>query len=75
MADDNNFEEMIKKLAGLTNKDINSITIKQTAKGDFYADVKIYFPVGNRDAENSAILQIVDIYEKLSHYGIQALKK
>lgn len=68
-----NLEQLVQNIMGLKRDEINSITIKQTAKGDFYADVKIYFKPNDVLAEEHAIAQVIRMYSKLAEHGIKAM--
>jgi hypothetical protein len=70
------FEDTIRKLSDLTNKEINSIALKQKASGEYYIEkVKICFKANDETAEDNAINQIVRIVDKLSKFGIQPLQR
>lgn len=67
------FEKLLQNIIGLKRDEINSVTIKQTSKGDFYADVKIYFKPNDISAEDAAVQQAIRIYGKLAEHGIKAM--
>lgn len=55
-------ETLLKTLGTLTEKETNSVTVKQTAKGEMYFDVKMRFESGKID---DLMNELNNLYDKL----------
>jgi hypothetical protein len=66
------FDSLIQTIARLSTEQMNSITVKQTAKGDMYFDVKVHFKSGETD---KGFQELRDIYNKIKIFKQEYLGK
>lgn len=65
----NQCQELIRNITGLTNKEINSIELNKTAKGDYSWSIKIYFEP-KEEIKTLELIKAINDKLKLTYGGL-----